>query len=205
MRGRADHRRIDMPKRTTAIAVTALLLFVLTGCGEDTMPAAEPKPFAAPMNKQAEETPATEEPTPAAEPTIGYGPTAPGEVCDPGNANDAICAAFYPDQAALNVTSAPRALEPLASLTDEEKIAIAKEACASLDGGGSPDTVTLIATDVTDERPANWNARLPFAAGSLAYCQGHLDQRPMSLISYYKSLGEEASKAEFADGSMPSL
>lgn len=41
-----------MPKRTTAIAAVVVLLFALTGCGEETAtPADEPKPFAAPLTE----------------------------------------------------------------------------------------------------------------------------------------------------------
>lgn len=51
-----------MPKRTTAIAAVVVLLFALTGCGEETAtPADEPKPFAAPLT--ATEAPDTPEAT----------------------------------------------------------------------------------------------------------------------------------------------
>lgn len=48
-----------MPKRTTAIAAVVVMLFALTGCGEETAtPADEPKPFAAPLTAtEAPETP----------------------------------------------------------------------------------------------------------------------------------------------------
>lgn len=193
-----------MPKRTTDLAAAAaVLLLTLTGCAgtPDAAPESpnEAKSFSAPVTTE------TEAPADPEEPAIGYGPTGAGEVCDPGNGNDAICAAFYPDQAALNATSAPRALEPLASMSDAEKIGLAKQACEVLNSGGSAEGVVLVETVVVDSRPADWNAGLPFAAGTLAYCTEHLDAKPRALLDHYVSLGEEASKAEFADGSMPSL
>lgn len=190
-----------MPKVTAArIALTALIVVGLTGCaGQVEEPAAEPRGLVQSVPSATPES--------AAESTPSVDITAPGEVCDPGNANDAICAAFYPEQAAINATSAPRALEPLASMSDEEKIALAHQACEILAAGGSKETSTLVETIVPegDSRPDNWNAGLPFAAGRLGFCQDQLDEKPQQFIAHYRQLGEEASKAEFADGSMPQI
>lgn len=192
-----------MPKRTTAIAVTALLLFALTGCGEDSTPAAEPKSFAAPLNKQADETPATEEPT--VEPAIGYGPTAPGEVCDTQNLNDPICAAFYPDQLVLNLMTMPRAREPLSSMTDEQKITLAQQACADLGAGARPHVIETNPLADDHATSADRNNDLVYTAASLAYCNEHLTGKSAAYIAYYQALGEEGAKSDFADRVMPEV
>lgn len=50
------------------------------------------------------------------------------------------------------------------------------------------------------------NNRAVYSAGALAYCPDYIENdRSRAILMYYVSIGEEASKAEFADGSMPSL
>lgn len=160
--------------KTRTALVGAILLLALAGCGGQ--PSAEPSEVAPqPFAAQAEQTP---EATPEPEPVTA--PTGPGEVCDPHNMNDFICAAFYPEQVVLNITSAPRAPDEVASLSDAEKIQRAQEACTS---GGLPSFVT---------------------AGRLAYCPEQLDDaRKIATLEYYKALGEEGAKADFADTRMP--
>lgn len=165
-----------MPKVTFRAAVlAAVLALTLTGCA-----AGVEEPSTAPQSTDTS-TPAAETPEPKAEKMTAPAEipahiTEPGEVCDPSNMNDAICAAFYPDQVVLNVTG--RSAD-LAGLSDAEKIESAQRAC--IDGG---------------------NASL-VTAGQLAYCNEQLDQRLSLTIAYYQSLGEDGAKADFADKTMP--
>lgn len=189
-----------MPQRTTGLAATAVvLLLALTGCGE-TSPAPESMPVTA--KSATDETPAAAEPE---EPAIGYGPTGAGEVCDPQNLNDSICAAFYPDQLVINVMSSPRAREPLASMSDEEKLAIARQACVDMEAGARPHVIETHALEGDPEASLDRNNLLVYTAGSLAYCNDYAEGKSAAYISYYKTLGEDGAKADFADKTMPSL
>lgn len=182
-----------MPKRTTAIAAVVVLLFALTGCGEETAtPADEPKPLAAPLT--TEETPAPE----ATEgPEIGYGPTGAGEVCDPQNANDSLCAAFYPDQAVLRIAARGGAI---ASLDPQQTLDLAVQACDEMRAGGTWEASSLSTGD---------DSRILFAAAAVGYCPefapggGQYPDRTARLITFYQSLGEAGAKDHFADKVMP--
>lgn len=132
-------------------------------------------------------------------------PTAPGEVCDPSNANDAICAAFHPEQAAKNMLA--RQKEPIASMSVEEQDALIQQACDAMESGKTWETAILVEEPNLDERAgyAVTNQGL-FAIASYSQCQEHVAQvSPYGdwLINYYKGIGEAAAKDEFADGSMP--
>lgn len=184
-----------MRKQATVAAITAVLLLALTGCGEEAAPAAEPKSFAAPLSKQAEETPAVEET--AAEPAIGYGPTAPGEVCDLGNANDSLCAAFYPDQAVINIAGRGSALS---DIDPPVLLNLAELACEEMRAGGTWEASALSSGD---------DNRVLYAAAAVGYCPeyapggGNYPDRTSRLITFYKSLGESGAKAHFSDKVMP--
>lgn len=178
-------------KRSTiaAIATAAVLVvgggtaYALTTNGQELAPVettATSEPAATPT-----ETPA--EPAPDAAPESPVLPshiTAAGEVCDPQNMNDPICAAFYPDQAVLNITARAADLD---SLSDAEKIERAHLAC----DGGEPADSPL------------------YKAGAIAYCNElapGIDGQPdryARLIAFYKALGEDGAKAHYADRVMP--
>lgn len=161
--------------KRASIAVAVLVALLLTGCAgtADETPS-EPQGATEAVETTAPETPAPDTQKMSAANSADI--TAPGEVCDPSNMNDPICAAFYPDQVVLNVTA--RSAE-LAGMSDAEKIEAAQQACTD---GGAPSLVT---------------------AGQLAYCPEQLDARLSKTVAFYQSLGEEGAKADFADKTMP--
>lgn len=124
--------------------------------------------------------------------------TSPGEVCDPENLNDSLCAAFYPNQALINVTD--RGSAALAGLPLEEKRKLAEQACTALASGASAQTVAVVTGD---------DNRTLFSAAAVAYCPEHAESsakwpdRTGRLIAYYQGLGEAGAKADFAGGQMP--
>lgn len=172
--------------------------------------------YALTTNPQAAEGPAlieaTATNTPAPEAAEGAAPangetsatelpsyiTSPGEVCDPENLNDSLCAAFYPDQALINVTD--RGSAALAGLPLDEKRDLAEQACTAL-AGGAPAAATAAVTG--DDN------RTLFSAAAVAYCPEHAESsakwpdRTRRLIAYYQGLGEAGAKADFAGGQMP--
>lgn len=170
--------------KSSAAVVTAAILLLLTGCSG--------APEAAPGETQGAGTSAksapeeTTEPveTPAAEDATPAYITEPGEVCDPGNMNDLICAAFYPDQVVLNVTSRN---PELASIPEADRIALAHESC-----------------DNPSDNPIH-------TAAALAYCNEQIGDsgfegmpdRNARIIAFYQALGEDAARAHFADKTMP--
>lgn len=140
------------------------------------------------------EAPATEAPDLSAK-------TEQGEVCDPHNLNDTICAAFYPDLAVLNMTLSPRAGEPLASLPDDQRIALAHQACEQLAAGAGLHGVNVIDTAPADTALGRDNNYSLASAGALAYCNGSVDSDDIKwTLEQYKSMGEEAAKESFAGG-----
>lgn len=167
--------------KPSAAVLTAAILLLLTGCAgaPDEVPSV-PESVA---TTTVEETP-TPEPAEKMSAANSADITAPGEVCDPGNANDAICAAFYPDQVVLNM--AARAGGEFAALSDAEKIDRARQACE---------------TDDADP--------LIVKAGAVAYCNenaGGPDTMPdmvARLVSFYQAMGEDAAKAHFNGHTMP--
>lgn len=194
--------RIKLPVMNKLATVTVVALaLLLTGCSA-TQASNESVAGAAKFAASADDvTEATGEPiaTETAEPTVDV--TAPGEVCDPQNLNDLICAAFYPEQVVLNLTAAPRAQEPLASMTDEQKIQLAHAACDTLAAGGTKDTVTLVTTDNPDALLSTWNNNLVFTAGTLGYCNDYIEGENFQWgVNEYRSMGEQAAKESFADG-----
>jgi hypothetical protein len=163
--------------------VSAMALLALTGCAS----AASTAPTSTRDEESAQTVTAsgTEE-TPA--PETAADATAPGEVCDPGNANDVICAAFYPDQAVLNIAARNDSLSALG----HDVVDVAKSACDAMRAGGA----------------AAGDAAL-ISAAALAYCpefsEGPSDYPDLTQrrLAYYQGIGEDAARAEFADGSMP--
>ena len=127
--------------------------------------------------------------------------TQPGEVCDPHNLNDTICAAFYPDLAVLNMTVSPRAGEPLSSLPDEQRIAVAHQACDQLANGVGLHDVNVIETSAADVALGRDNNYSLASAGALAYCSNYIGSEDIKwTLDQYKSMGEEAAKESFAGG-----
>ncbi|MDQ0576451.1 DUF732 domain-containing protein [Agromyces albus] len=184
---------------TTLAASLLVVVFALTGCaaaGESVESAARSAAVA------EDETPtATEEVVDLASKTN------PGEVCDPHNLNDVICAAFYPDLAVINMTSAPRGMEPLASLPEADRIALAHQACDALTAGATKDTLVLVDTIRESENDPRDNNRVLFSAGTLAYCNEHLEDTDAGyrlgwIINAYRQMGEAAAKESFADGTV---
>lgn len=123
--------------------------------------------------------------------TVGH--TAKGDVCDPSNLNDLICAAFYPDQAVLNMTS--RAVGPLATMSDSDKITLAHKACTTLENGGTESTTVLVAPEAA-------NANL-YVTATLAYCNDKIVNATGTdtqwVVKTYKAMGEQAAKTSFAN------
>jgi hypothetical protein len=119
-------------------------------------------------------------------------------VSDPNNLNDSLCAAFYPDQALINVTD--RGSAAFAGLPLDEKRDLAEQACTALAGGSSAQTTAVVTGD---------DNRTLFSAAAVAYCPEHAESsakwpdRTRRLIAYYQRLGEAGAKADFADGQMP--
>lgn len=196
MRGDDPERTWIMPKRTTAlVAAAAVLLLTLTGCAGTpdaaTEPANEAKSLSAPLATESE-APAEPE-----EPAIGYGPTGAGEVCDPQNANDSLCAAFYPDQAVLRIAARGGAI---ASLEPQQTISLAAQACDEMRAGSTWEASTLAVGD---------DNRVLYAAAAVGYCPeyapggGDYPDRTSRLITFYQSLGEAGAKEHFADKIMP--
>ena len=166
--------------RIRVALVSVIALLALTGCAS-TAPTSTAKDDAP---KKATASEAQE--TATLGPTVS--PTAPGEVCDPGNANDVICAAFYPDQAVLNIAARNDGLSALG----DDVLDVAKSTCDAMRAGGA----------------AAGDPAL-ISAAALAYCpefsQGPSDYPDLTQrrLTYYQSIGEEAARAEFADGTMP--
>ncbi|TQL87185.1 hypothetical protein FB560_2852 [Microbacterium saperdae] len=108
------------------------------------------------------------------------------------------------------MTSDARAREPLRSMSDAEKIDLAHAACDNLNAGRGQVPMLETVPDAGDDAIfADKNNVTLYAAGTFAYCNQHikgteaLPEYGARLITYYRSIGEEAAKAEFADGSMP--
>lgn len=158
-----------------------------------------PEPTAS-VTAPASDSTETPSPTPSATPDLSD-KTAPGEVCDPHNLNDTICAAFYPDMVVLNMTSAPRAGEPLTSLPDAQRIALAHQACDQLAAGANLHSVSVIETTADAAAPGLDNNFSLASAGSLAYCHDFIDSSDVKwTLEQYISMGEDAAKASFAGG-----
>ncbi|MFJ2502542.1 hypothetical protein [Microbacterium sp. NPDC087592] len=163
--------------------VSAIALLALTGCASAVSTA--PTSTRAEESTQTVAANGTEE---TSSPESSADVTAPGQVCDPGNANDVICAAFYPDQAVLNIAARNDGLSALG----DDVVDVAKSVCDAMRAGsaaaGDPALIS---------------------AASLAYCpefsQGPSDYPDLTQrrLAYYQSIGEEAARAEFANGTMP--
>lgn len=179
-----------MPQRTTGLAATAVvLLLALTGCGEAS-PAPESMPVTA--KSAADETPESAEPE---EPAIGYGPTGAGEVCDPQNLNDSICAAFYPDHAVLRIAARGGAI---ASLEPQQTLDLAMQACDEMRAGSTWESSALATGD---------DNRVLYTAAAVGYCPeyapGRAPDHTARLIAFYQSLGKAGAEEHFADRVMP--
>ena len=171
--------------RTATIAAAALLLLALTGCAgsADEAPSA-PRGFAQSIPSETPESAAESTPSDI---------TAPGEVCDPSNANDAICAAFFPAQAVINMTNRTPAL---AVIPEPERIELAHQAC--------DDFTTVLVED------AQGDINLHKAA-AFSYCNENMEpgsfpgqpDRNQRIIAFYQSIGKAAAVEHFADKVMP--
>lgn len=201
-------------KRSTLAAIAAAAVLVVGGGTAYALTTnQEPAPVETvtttpPETPAAQETPTSAESTAPSEQPAEALPTnitQPGEVCDPHNANDSLCAAFYPDQVVLNMTSAPRSREPLASMPAAEKIALAHQACDNLAAGSQPHLVDTILNPDDHPSTADRNNVGIYAAATLAYCNEFDTGKSAAYIAYYKKLGEEGAKADFADKTMPQL
>lgn len=195
-------------QKSSAVAVVTLALLVLTGCASaaDDSPS---KPESKPQSATTEEVEATPEPT--AEPTPAVDITAEGEVCDPHNLNDPICAAFYPDQSVLNRTNADRGRQPLSALPDDERVALAHQACDNMTAGNRNPLIETIPNEGDQAGMEDWNNLVLYSAGAMSYCpefmepSGFDDQpdRNIRILAFYKAMTEEEAKAHFADHVMP--
>lgn len=196
-----------MPKRTGIVVAAVVGAVLIVGGGAAVALTAgaqnEPVETSAASDPVADEVP-EEAPGGTAEPVENgaeglASKTNPGEVCDPHNLNDVICAAFYPDLVVVNMTMAPRAGEPLASMGESERIALAHEACAQLDSGATLESVAVVEEADAAESSNNFAVA---SAGALAFCNSHLDERLSWTLSAYQSMGEAAAKESFKDGSV---
>ena len=185
-----------MNKIAHTLTVSAIAVLMLAGCSsaavEETASANREASTAETGRLAVDEQPEVE---------VKTAPTNVGDVCDPQNANDFICAAFYPEQALLNVTSAPRADEPLASMSVEQKIELAQQACDAMSAGGTKDDTILVET-ITDKGEffEEWNNGLVFTAGQLAYCNEFIDApNGIWVLGEYRSMGEAAAKESYKD------
>jgi len=180
-----------MNKIAHTLTVSAIAVLMLAGCSAVPVDEAPTSRIAADGETSAVETPAP----------VEEAPTDEGDVCDPENLNDFICAAFYPEQALLNVTSAPRADEPLASMPVEQKMELAQQACDAMSAGGTKEDTILVET-ITDKGDGfeKWNNILVFTAGTLAYCNEFIDA-PDGIwrINEYRSMGEADAKESYKD------
>lgn len=197
-----------MPKITAA--VTALILALgLAGCAGGTSsvePTSEARGFAAPIDS----APATEAPVEQVDTAEQRDITAKGEVCDPHNLNDAICAAFHPDQVALNMTSPERVREPLASMSPESRLSLAHDACENLNAGNREHLIDTILRDDDDPLLNDRNNGSVYSAAAMAYCHQHIEggtdeypDRNKRIVKFYQSLGEAAAKDHFSGKVMP--
>lgn len=201
-----------MRKTTLTIAAIAAAVVIGGGGAAYALTSANTSTPVATPTSSATSTPtntatASNSPSPTAtstntsDPVPTAGPTATGDVCDPHNANDVICAAFYPDQVVINMTSAPRVGEPLASLAATERIALAHKACDQLAAGKTLKTVSLISTDPASAKRGADNNYTLASAGALAYCNAFIEGDTFKqALEKYRSMGEDAAKASFAHG-----
>jgi len=168
-----------MPKRGLVIA-SAIAAVLVVGGGTATAialagQASDTAPEAGAASEPVETSAPGETPEPS-EPGIDVEAlTAPGAVCHPNAGDDFPCLVVAPDLAVLNMTGTGRAGEPLISMADADRIALAHEACSVLAEGGSAETVTLIETNDPD-RPATANNFAVFSAGAAAYCPEYAEQ-----------------------------
>lgn len=190
----------------TAIAAALLVVLALSGCSGATE-AADAARVAAGSTAEELAAPdnATSVPTEAEVASL----TRAGSACDPHNLNDMICLAFHPDIAVMNMTSGTRAQEPLRSMTNEQKVALAHAACNAFDAGDTAATVSLVATELDADAqaaqiPADINNTNVFLFGALAYCNDHFNEDDgvdsLWTISAYRDMGENAALQSFADG-----
>lgn len=198
-------------KSTIAIAAAAAVLVIGGGVGIATAAnlASTEEPSSIETTTATPTDGAVDDVTPKPTETAGTAdPTAAGEVCDPSNLNDMICLAFYPDTAVINMTSGLRAQEPLRSLPDADKIALAHKACDTFAAGGSASTVTLISTTLDADKagalPADINNTNIFQIGALAYCNERIVEQEGTnfrwTLDAYRGMGEKAAKDSFAGG-----
>lgn len=135
-----------MPKRTTAIAAVVVLLFALTGCGEETAtPADEPKPFAAPLTAEASPTP------------------------DADASEDDIEVAYLDHlRRALEVGGG----DSIPNATDQQLIDAGHKACEQMDSGATYDDVRVVEGELETEVGYKASGRIA-AAASIYLCTEH--------------------------------
>lgn len=199
-------------RKLTQIGIGAAIIVAIAGGSVAAYAATNTDSTAAPTSSPtstATSAPVAAATTPSATPTSSPSTaalTAPGAICDPHNLNDIICLAFHPDVAVINMTSGPRAQEPLRSMTDQEKIALAHKACSVYEGGGSAATVTLVPTTLDADAqalPADINNANMFNIGALAYCNQYLGAdgaTSLWTLNAYRDMGEKAAIKSFAGG-----
>lgn len=173
-----------MPKRTGIVVAAVVGAVLLIGGGTAvalTVGAQnEPSEVVAEATPHASESADDSGEAPEVAPTEQAGIdvealTAPGGVCHPNAGSDFPCLAVAPDLAVLNMTGQGRAGEPLVSLPDEERLALAHEACEVLASGGNHQTTMLVET--TDpNRASDGNNFAVFSAGAAAYCPQYAEQ-----------------------------
>ena len=122
------------------VVVGVIGAFVLSGCAAE-------EPESGMQRSAGSETVAEETPDETAqreiEAVIAAAPTAPGETCDINSLYTVDCHKQYPEVAYLNALKR-NAVEPLASMSDADKIALGQQACAQIGAGAEPKSVKLI-------------------------------------------------------------
>jgi hypothetical protein len=153
------------------VAAMAVLTLALAGCGGEAKTASTQRLAEISSDAPAGETqaPTATEPVDPAE-----GITAPGEVCDPASMYTIECSVKHPDVGFLNgVTRVGQ--EPLASLAEEEKIALGHAACEQLQAGVAAADINLGGDSAPTDKPAGWNNGVIVNAAPLSYCHAFAD------------------------------
>lgn len=161
-----------MLKNTVLATTCVVLAILLAGCSSAAVSGSTPDARAREFVSEGTATAAPIAPDTSS--TVDL--TAAGAVCDPHSLDDISCLAAHPDLAVVNMLSGTRSAEPLRSMTDAQKRALARQACDVMNAGGSYETTVLVETVAPGpETPADLNNRAVFVVGADAYCLDHAD------------------------------
>lgn len=157
-----------MTKRGGFWATATAIALLMAGCSAPAENGGEAPNSAA----RTVETPTVEQTTEPTEAPVDI--TAPGEVCDINSMYTIECSVKYPDIGFLNAVDRV-GVDPLASMSDDEKIALGHSACDILAEGGSGETVELVPTAEGDIPTVNNSA--VFASAPFSYCHAFANEQ----------------------------